>query len=96
LREVVGDSGIDLQFNNEESKIYGNAGCNRYFSSYSVNGDGLSFSPIGSTMMACEEQLMKQEAEYLKILEAVKTFVVDEKELKLKTSNDGILIFAGQ
>ena len=38
-----------------ESRTHGFSGCNNFFGSYKSDGDSLSFSALGSTMMACAE-----------------------------------------
>lgn len=62
-------SGLTLVFDKEAPRIYGRGGCNRWFGSWSVDGEGkLSAQPFGSTMMACPEPQMKLEAAYLGLL----------------------------
>ncbi len=38
---------------NAESRVHGNAGCNNFFGQFTSKDDTLSFSALGSTMMAC-------------------------------------------
>lgn len=54
-----------LTFNQEETKVYGNSGCNGYSAPYTLNGKALTFGEAGpSTMMFCdgggEQQFLKQ------------------------------------
>ncbi len=52
----------------EKGTISGRSGCNRYFASYSLNSDHLSFGPIGATRMLCSPAQMNQETRYFQAL----------------------------
>ncbi|WP_417445454.1 META domain-containing protein [Kangiella sp.] len=80
------ESRISLNFN-AESQLSGIASCNRYTSSYNLTGEGLTVSPITTTLMACEPSLMEQEANFLKHLANVSRFDITEHgQLILHTS----------
>ena len=51
----------------EESRAHGHAGCNNFFGSFETGEDKLSFSALGSTMMACPEGMDTEQA-FLKAL----------------------------
>lgn len=55
----------------DDSRAYGNAGCNHWFAGYQLDGDTLSFSAAGSTRKMCAEALMEQEARFLDSLSKV-------------------------
>jgi heat shock protein HslJ len=74
-KPIVEGSNVTMDFGTE-GKVAGSASCNRYFSGYTLTGEGLTFSKAGSTMMACEQPLMDQERRFLKILEAVARFEI--------------------
>ena len=61
-----------------DGEVSGTAGCNHYFSSYTVNGDKVELGVIGSTEMYCmnPEGVMEQEAAYLKDLGQVDSFEI--------------------
>lgn len=84
---------ITIAFDTKEKRFYGTSGVNRYFGSYEQDGSNISFSPVGTTMMAGPENLMKAEREYLGDLAKVNAFKIEDKDLILKTPNDGSLIF---
>ena len=46
----------------EGSSARGHAGCNNFFGSFETSGDTLSFSALGSTMMACPEGMDTEQA----------------------------------
>jgi heat shock protein HslJ len=56
----------------------GASGCNRMTGGVSLSGEGLSLTPGGMTMMACEEPLMQLEAAYVERLGRVSQFDMDE------------------
>ncbi len=71
---------ISLQ--QEESRVSGYAGCNSFFGSYELKeGNRVTFSKMGSTMMACPN--MATEQELFKVLETVDNYTTDGKTLQL-------------
>jgi heat shock protein HslJ len=52
----------------DDNRAYGNAGCNHWFASYSLEGDTLSFGTAGSTRKMCAPALMEQEQRFLDAL----------------------------
>lgn len=63
-------AGSRLTLRLEGGRASGSAGCNRYFASYETGArQGISFTGVGSTRMACAEPLMDQERRFLNILE---------------------------
>jgi heat shock protein HslJ len=58
----------------EAGKVAGNGSCNRFFGSVEINGNALKLSALGSTRMACPEEVMQQEAKYLEALQAAERF----------------------
>lgn len=52
-----------------DNHVGGEAGCNGYGGTYSLNGDQLTFSYLSSTLRACAEpEFMEQEQKYLSSL----------------------------
>lgn len=82
----------------EQGSISGNSGCNRYFGSYNLtdanisNGSGITISSVGSTMMYCDKNMETEQA-FLKILEAVNSYKVEEKSLLLADDIGNTLSF---
>lgn len=72
-----------------EGRISGNASCNRYFGGYELTGEGLAFSQLGSTKMACEQALMDQEHIFLQVLGSVSRFDIDGEGKLVLHGNDG-------
>ena len=84
LNAVLEDTEINIEFVSAEGRMKGSAGCNSYFGSYEVNQDKLTIkSPIGSTMMACPEPVMKQELEYLSALQTAESYKIEDGQLTI-------------
>lgn len=72
---IIDSSHVTLQF--QDGRAAGSAGCNRWFAEVRLSGEGLSFGPAGSTMMACPDALMAQERRFLDALEKVDGVDID-------------------
>jgi len=46
----------------EDSRVHGFAGCNNFFGKYQLENDSLTFSALGSTMMACPQGMDTEQA----------------------------------
>jgi hypothetical protein len=57
-----------------DGKVAGSGGCNRFFGSYMQEGEKLSFSPLGSTRMACPQGIMKREQACLILIPAPEVY----------------------
>lgn len=88
---VLTDTTLTIEFN-ADGQVNGSAGCNSYFGSYTLEGEGLISSPIGSTEMWCEG-LMEQETAYLQMLQTATGLTVSADELIVHTP-DGDMTFA--
>lgn len=96
LVEGLSGTNVTLEFG-PEGRVGGNSGCNTYFAGYTVDGNSLTISQAGSTMMACEEAIMAQEAAYLAALQSAATFTVEGDELRI-ANGDGetVLVFQAE
>jgi heat shock protein HslJ len=70
----------------EDGTAGGMSGCNSYNGSYTVDGNTITFGPLISTKMACEQPLMTMESAYLAALQGATAAAVDE---------DGNLVLSG-
>lgn len=84
-----------IGFDQDEKRVYGNAGCNSFFGTMitdSTNVDALSFDNMGSTKMMCAN--MEIEDEFLMTLGLVSNLEYNAQELLLKdNANKTILRF---
>ena len=70
---VVGERPLTLRL--DSGRVSGSAGCNSFSGTYrSRGGDKLEFGPLAATRIACDPQLMEQEARYLSILDAAESY----------------------
>jgi len=58
---------LHLQFT-ADGKLSGNAGCNRFFGEYQLDGNGLAIGQLGVTEMACPEPAMSLEISFMEAL----------------------------
>jgi heat shock protein HslJ len=84
--------GVIVSLSMEDGRASGNGGCNSYFASYSIDGFALSFSDIGSTLMACIGPSGDVEAAYLANLGLVASYQSGGIEMALKDSADQFLL----
>ena len=66
----------------EELRVSGNAGCNRYSTTYDENKKTVDFKPFISTKMACTDQKRNsQEVKYFVAFDKVSKFKISKKSL---------------
>lgn len=86
---------VTLQLEDDGSAS-GNGGCNTYRTAYETDGSSITFEPIASTKMACEPDVMDQEAAVLGALEQAATFEIVGDVLTLSGADGGFLVsFSG-
>lgn len=89
--EALSDRPATLLF--QEGQVSGTTGCNRFFSGYTLDGDQLTISPGGSTLMACiSEALAAQENAILAGLPEVARYTQTGDQLQL-LDGDGTILF---
>ncbi len=82
---------------NGQGRIFGDASCNRYFGSYTLDQQIVEVGRLASTLMACPDPLMKQEQAFLSELEQVTRLEQDENTLVLANkSGDKSLTFEAE
>ena len=93
LESVIGDKEVTAEFKSEDGQVVGSAGCNQYFGGYELSGGNLTVpGPLGSTMMACPEDVMNQEFAYLQALQAAESYEIDGDELRIDCGEQ-LLVF---
>ena len=66
----------------EENKIYGNAGCNRFFGTFELKeGNQIVFSQLGATKMYCPN--METETQFLKVLNTADNYSLNGETMTL-------------
>jgi copper homeostasis protein (lipoprotein) len=70
----------------EESRVRGFAGCNNFFGQFETEGNALSFSAIGATMMACSDGMDTEQA-FQSVLGATTWYQISGLFLELYTGD---------
>lgn len=93
---VVVGAQSTLVFSEEtEGQVNGNAGCNLYFGTVTIESDSMRFGPLGATLRMCgNDALMRQERDFLDALENTRkfSFSADGKMLMLTGADDADLV----
>ncbi len=92
---IIDNSRVTIAFDNE-GRVSGHSGCNRYTGGYKYENGVLTFpAAMASTRMAClAEAVAKQEQDYLNILTRVeKAEISADKALILKSADGDTLTF---
>jgi heat shock protein HslJ len=96
LKTPLAGSEINAEF--ADGRISGSGGCNRYNAGYTIDGNMLSFTPGASTKMACAEDIMNQEDQFLRALNGAKSYKINPQgQLEIEYETDqgsGVMIFA--
>ncbi len=74
-----------------EKRAAGTSGCNRLTGSYELSGSNLHFSKMAGTRMMCAEELMRQEAAFVKALEATAVWKIAGGRLELINAEGAVL-----
>jgi heat shock protein HslJ len=77
-----------------DGQVSGNSGCNTYSGGYSVNGNKIAVGPLMTTRMACPDDVMTQEQQFLAALAGAETWSVRGDTLELRGMGDKFLVNA--
>ncbi|WP_435413384.1 META domain-containing protein [Psychroserpens mesophilus] len=86
---------LTLEFDSKTNKVSGFAGCNRFFGTYTIEGNGISFSELGATRMMCQDEKNAVENSFFRTIAKVKGFELADGTLSLK-NGDTILMLANK
>lgn len=88
---------VNLTLSAADGRISGKAGCNSYTGGYKLDGDKLTLpTPMASTMMACAEDVMKQEQAFLKLLQTAESYALSSGKLQINCAGGQVLILRAQ
>jgi heat shock protein HslJ len=92
--EVLAGTAPDLTLG-EDDRAGGNAGTNRWFAPYHLDGMGLAFGTAGTTMMVNDAPpgRMEQERRYMQRLGQVNRWRLDGSRLSLLADDTTLLVF---
>jgi heat shock protein HslJ len=95
-KPVIAGTTLTAAFSGD-GRVSGSSGCNRYFGRAQGESGRLSVGPLGSTMMACAQDVMDQEMLYLASLQAATSFTIQGDELRLgPAAGQATLVFASR
>jgi heat shock protein HslJ len=88
VSSIIADTDPTLDIT--EDGISGSAGCNRYFGGLTFDADGTFVTGnLGSTKMACEQGVMRQEQQILDILSNAARYEIEGDKLLISTDDGG-------
>lgn len=77
----------------EKGQVNGIGGCNRFFGSFTTSGNDLKLGPLGSTKMACEEEVNQWENKFFQTLEKVNGYQFIDNKLVLTSNGQAVAEF---
>lgn len=94
VMEALDAAEITLAFDHQ-GRVAGSGGCNRFFGGIETTAEGkLSLGPLGSTQMACEEDINDRELRFLRGLESCEITAGTRERLELHGEDGSVrLIF---
>ena len=78
-----------------DGRVAGRSGCNRYTTSYTIDGDAIRFGHVATTRMMCPPEQMAVERAFLRALESAFTFRIEGRQLTIAYEG-GQLMFQGE
>lgn len=91
---VLNGTDITADFS-PDGNLTGNAGCNTYRADYTTGSGAILVGPVATTKMACEEEIMKQEAAYLELIPEIFRAEMTDSLLTLFDDHDhDILVYS--
>ncbi|MGK0377064.1 META domain-containing protein [Patiriisocius sp. Uisw_017] len=90
----VSDLDLTLMLQNNEKSITGFAGCNRFFGTYSIDGNAVAFSKVGATKIYCSDaRISENEKLFLNSLSKVSSYKPTKSEsIELLNEKNKVLI----
>jgi heat shock protein HslJ len=76
---------------NQDGTVSGSSGCNGLGGDYTVEGDKITFGEFVSTLMACDEPIMKQEEVAHQVMTGTATYKIEGDTLTI-TKDDMVLV----
>jgi len=75
-----------------DGQVSGSSGCNTYTGTYKLDGTKVTIGPLASTMMACDQALMDQEAQFLTALQTPSTVETSGANVTLRDANGAMQV----
>jgi heat shock protein HslJ len=91
--DAVADVPTSLVFG-DDGQVGGNMGCNSFGGEYEVEGSKITFGPLVSTLMACDEPIMNQETAVLGIFTDTVDYKMNGTTLTITGADGSVATFA--
>ncbi len=94
-KSAVGEKSPTIGFSLQDSMVYGDNSCNRFFGRIvydEKDASAISFSNVGTTMMICADSPMEQEIQAAVNGVASFAYTESENEAELRGSKDEVLL----
>lgn len=88
FNDDVATYNLELNFVDEDQKINGFSGCNRFMGNYSYSSSNFSVSPLASTRMFCEGDKNNIESRFLKALSTINRVKFNDFTIELINNSD--------
>ncbi|MCB0114585.1 MAG: META domain-containing protein [Caldilineaceae bacterium] len=75
----------------DDNLVSGQSGCNRYFNTYLLDGNEITFGIFALTRMHCGDDAMAEEEAFLEVLQRAEKYEINADTLALYTA-DGVLL----
>jgi heat shock protein HslJ len=86
---------VEVTLSLSGGEAVGSAGCNSYFGSYEIDAESLTFGPLGSTLMLCQDVAQNVEDAYMTLLADVAGWSVVDKTMSLSDAAGAVtLVYA--
>ncbi len=79
-----------------EGEVFGNASCNRFQSTYVLEGNELTIKSGSMTLAGCPDELLAQEIRFLNLLFQVTSYAMTDDELQLLNADGATLLTFNQ
>ena len=89
VTSVLAGTTLTAEFG-KDGNLSGNSGCNTYNGTYTVTGDQIQIGPLATTRMACPQEIMDQESQYLAALQAAATYRIEGTGMELRTQEGAL------
>lgn len=87
----IGSEDILFRFDSIKSEVAGNAGCNRFLSTYAHKERTIKFQPAVSTKMYCEGK-MEREMEIIDLLPEISEIIQQNDDILLLSEDNELLL----
>lgn len=91
-QDAVADVPTSLVFG-DDGQVSGSMGCNSFGGEYKVDGNQITFGPLVSTLMACDEPIMNQESAVLKIFTGSVDYKISSTTLTITGADGSVATF---